>query len=521
MKTLEADVIVVSAGTAGLAAAVTAAEGGARVIVFEKLAHTGGTGNVGSMVIGAGSSVQKRAGINITPIELFKLHMDYVHWRADARLVKAFYEHTGVTIDWLEKLGVEFRDMTPGASPMRMQYPVTHGIIGGSYSMMKILANRARELGTQIFLRTPVRKIIKEGNRITGVIAVDSERNEIRANARAVIVAAGGFGSNVDWIKKYTGFDWGKDIFSFKMPGTTGDGISMAWEVGAARSEMIMQLIFSLPIPYHGAAGTSSEFMIFTQPGLMVNLMGERFVNEDALRNTTYGGNAIARQPGCVGFMIIDEDTKKHFEKEGFGFPFGPPPGGGRSPGGAAAMRSAMPKDLEAFLKETHLNFVFEQKASDKEGDLAASISAARAKGFKHLFMADSLDELCAQTGIDLPGLQKTVTEYNRACEQGYDAIFEKDPKNLRPVKTPKFYAAGFYPSAYGTLGGIKINYKTEVLDNDSRVIPGLYAAGTDAAAIYGDSYTRHLGGNTQGFCINSGRMAGESALEYLKIHHL
>jgi len=513
MQQLESDIVVISAGTAGLAATVTAAEAGARVIVFEKLAHTGGTGNVGSMVIGTGSSLQKRNGINVTSGEVWRNHMDYTHWRADARLVKAFYDKSGSTIDWLEKLGVQFRDM--GQMPMgRTGFQVTHGVIGGSYSMMKVLANRARELGVQIFLRTPVREIIKEGNRVTGVIAQNVlNQEEYRAKAKAVIIATGGFGSNTEMIKKYTGFEWGKDLFSFKMPGTTGDGIRMAWEIGAAPSEMMMQLVFSLPIPYHGAMGTSSEFMILSRPNLMVNLLGERFINEEIISNTTFGGNAIARQKGRCGFMIIDEDTRKALEAEPSPFPGGPPRGsGGRN--------LSMPPDLEAFLRETHLDFVFEKQAADKPGDLAVSIKAARDKGYKYLFMANSLEELSEQTGIELDGLKKTVEEYNNFCAKGHDDIFEKDPKHLRPIKKPPFYAAQFFPAAYGTLGGIRVNYKMEVLDNEYHPIPGLYAAGTDVAAIYGDSYTRHLGGNTQGFCINSGRMAGESAAAFVKTIH-
>ncbi|NLK89473.1 MAG: FAD-binding protein, partial [Clostridiaceae bacterium] len=86
----------------------------------------------------------------------------------------------------------------------------------------------------------------------------------------------------------------------------------------------------------------------------------------------------------------------------------------------------------------------------------------------------------------------------------------------LKPLKGPRFYAIAFYPGAYGSLGGIKINYKTEVLDEEWNKIPGLYAAGTDANTIFGDSYVFILPGNTMGFALNSGRMAGENAVEYL-----
>ena len=87
----------------------------------------------------------------------------------------------------------------------------------------------------------------------------------------------------------------------------------------------------------------------------------------------------------------------------------------------------------------------------------------------------------------------------------------------MKPIRTPKFYAGRLVPSGFGSLGGIKINHKAEVVGEDFEVIPGFYAAGTDANSIHSDSYTFILPGNTMGFAINSGRIAGESAAEYLR----
>lgn len=501
---MEADVVVISAGTAGLPAAVTAAEGGASVIVFEKRNFTGGAGNVGSMVIGAGSRIQREQGITISSGELYKIHMDYTHWRPDARLVKAFYDNTGSTIDWLEKEGVEFSGIMALG---RTRYPVTHGIAGGSHIMIRTLTSRAEELGVKIMLKTPVQKILKDGGRIVGVVAKEESGEEIRVKSKVVIVATGGFGANKEMVKEYTGFELGRDIFSFRIPGMTGDGIRMAWEVGAARSEMMMQLIFSLPQPYHGAVGTSFELAAFCDPGaIMVNLLGERFINEEIISDTTFGGNAIARQKDRVAFAILDENTREYCDSKKPGFP-----------GGKAAMRRSMAEETEKFLKEHGAWALAKDLKVTGDETLDVLIQRAKKKGYKHLFMADSLEELCAQTGIDPEGLKATINDYNRFCSTKCDAVFDKKPENLRPIKKPRFYAARFYPSAYGTLGGIKINYKTEVLDDKFRVIPGLYAAGVDANAMYGDSYTRFLGGNTQGFAVTSGRMAGLNALEYIK----
>ena len=135
----------------------------------------------------------------------------------------------------------------------------------------------------------------------------------------------------------------------------------------------------------------------------------------------------------------------------------------------------------------------------------------------KDIFVADSLEELASKAGINQENLMKTIVEYNSACETGLDELFHKNSRYLRPVKRPKFYDGKLSPGTIGSMGGIKINYKTEVLNKDDDVIPGLYAAGLDANSMYGDSYSFVLPGNTMGFAVNSGRIAGENAAEYIK----
>jgi fumarate reductase flavoprotein subunit len=100
---------------------------------------------------------------------------------------------------------------------------------------------------------------------------------------------------------------------------------------------------------------------------------------------------------------------------------------------------------------------------------------------------------------------------------KGNDDLFAKNPKYLRPIKGPQFYAVRARTVFLGTLGGIKINQKTEVIDKKDRVIPGLYAVGFDAGGMYGDSYSiKDASGLSAGFAINSGRIAGRNALRYL-----
>jgi fumarate reductase flavoprotein subunit len=249
----------------------------------------------------------------------------------------------------------------------------------------------------------------------------------------------------------------------------------MAWEVGAAPTEMRMELIYIMPGELDPELAES-----FRQPHLLVNLLGERFMNEGIISNSSFTGNAISGQRNRSAFLIFDENIKNHIETIGF--------------------------------DSYHVVFPF-----TKVRNLDALIKTAFDNGYMDVFVAESIEELAGKTGIDLDGLKRTVDEYNGFCDKGFDPIFNKGHHLLRPIRTPKFYAGRLLPGAYGSLGGIKINYKTEVLNKDWKKIPGLYAAGTDACSIYGDTYVFILPGNTMGFALNSGRIAGENAAEYIK----
>jgi len=470
MKDLNADIIIVAAGTAGLAAAVTAAEGGAKVIVFEKSGHTGGAANMAAGLFAVESRLQTVNQITLTKEEAFKKHMDFTQWRVNARLVKTYYEKSAATIDWLEKMGVQFIGLcshNPG-------FNYTMHMIGGkpanspNYNMgsgailMKILANRAKELGVEIHLKTPVNKLIRTNRKITGVTAQDAAGNEIRATAKAVILATGGYGGEFP-----------------NLPGLEGDGIHMAREAGAYVSDVrgIEKMEMS------GKRPSATIMHSFQQPNLAVNLLGERFMNEEIMDTTPFSVNAIALQKDRTAFIIIDENTKKLFIEKGLYFaPHGP----------------LMPVT----------------RAEGFDADFQKSLE----EGSDSLFKADSVPELAAKTGIDARQLVKTVEEYNHACDTGRDEIFYKPARYLQPVKQPPFYASKNIGNVQHSWEGIRINYKTEALTPEFKAIPGLYATGMDAAFnVFYDTYPSILPGNTMGFSINSGRMAAENALEYIR----
>jgi len=477
---IENDIIIIAAGAAGLAAAISAAQSGLSVSIFEKMPITGGTANRGMGPLGIESRHTRARLLKPTKDEAFKAFMDYTHWRVDAKLVRAFLNKSGDTIHWLESLGVEFVEP---ATYFEGSYSTWHLVKpegrppgpGGAATMMKIMTQKALDLGVKFFLETPVKKIIKEGNQVVGVEAIDKDQNIIEARAKAVIVATGGFGNSPEMIQKYTGFKMEQDIYPFRVPGITGEGIRMAWEAGAQKTEMTMELVYGMPNPM-SVPPTLHEAC--RQPHLLVNYLGERFMNEDVMANVTFTGNAISLQKDKTAFLIFDD-----------------------------ALLRLMEQDFDT------RNRVFPATSFANSASVIAEYLQA---GKENFYVADSIEELCAQTGIELAGLQATIATYNAYCDQGYDEQFNKKSAYLRPLKGQKWYAGRHFPSAYGSAGGIKINEKAQVIGSDWKPIAGLYAAGTDACSIYGDSYPFLFPGTSMGFALNTGRIAAESIQHYL-----
>lgn len=475
MKELETDIAVISAGTAGLSATVTAAEGGAKVITLEKTGRTGGTANHGSGIFGVESRLQKTKQYPLTREDAFKIYMDFTHWRVNARLVKVLMDKSAESIDWLEGLGVKFFDISShGVGNYHTQHTIdapenSERMQGRASAMMSILAERAKALGVPIYLKTPVQKLVKAGDRITGLVARDETGEEIKVKAKAVILATGALGGNFPFLTS-----------------NAGDGIRMAKEVGAIVKEAPENPRGNRSFPQMRRGGSSPGFsalmFAFQQPVLFVNKLGERFMNEELVMSFVFLGNAINRQPEQAAFVIFDNDTKELFEKS-----FDIVPGGVQQPFHKAPNFDA---ELEEML----------ERSPDS------------------IIKANSIVELAEKTGVDKEGLLNTLEEYNKFCEYGRDEAFGKKARYLKPVRQPPFYARRHAMSPDTNWVGMKVNHRMEVISTDYKVIPGLYAAGLDVASeVYYDTYPFVLPATAMGFAIHGGRIAAENALNYIK----
>jgi fumarate reductase flavoprotein subunit len=505
MEQIKADIAIIGTGSAGMSAAVRAAQLGAKVVIFEKRAFPGGASNTPMCVA---STKKDQAYQDLA----FKTHMEMTQQAGNGPLVRAWINKSGDIPEWLTDLGFKLGPIMASATLETMGKQRGYGVGfpngyfihdvyflpgrgqgHGNAMLIRHLVKKAQELGVDVRLGMPVKKILKEGDHVSRIIAESKDGKQVQVDARAVIVATAGFNDNREMIKQYG--QYGFDLDTALMPGDngdlaagypnlklTGDGQKMAWEVGADKGSMGIGLI-----PFVARQGNGGfppwvnnlDLLTFVdQPYLWVNQQGQRYFDETYATDHMAQTHSHARQNPKWGYVIIDNATKKRIEEKGFEFEY----------------------------------FIFEAKRVE---DLDTQFAKAIAAGNKNVFVADSLKELARKTGIDEAGLVATIDEYNGYCEKGHDDLFAKDPRFLFPVKEPKFYACRVKCAFYQTIGGVRVNGKTEALTAERKVIPGLYAAGDIIAAeIFGDPPINGIG--TNGFAISTGLIAAESAFAYI-----
>lgn len=472
--TAETQIVVIGGGGAGLSAATAAAEMGADVIVLEKRQTLGGNSALAEGLFAAESPAQKRLNIDARRDEAFKIAMSYAHWTLDARLVRAFIDKSGDTIHWLENKGMYF-DWIP---PYYHDQPVRtwHCIRGRGIVLVKLLAGICEGRGVRFFYEYRAKTLLTDRKgKVCGVIAVTNGK-EVEILARSVVISTGGYGGNKELLKRYCPYY--TDHLVYRGVPNQGDGLLMATEIGAATEGLgILQLSghTSPKLSLHINAVTEEPNTVW------VNKRGERFIDEAAGFNHYESVNAVLRQPGRLCYTLFDESIKQNIVENGIIKGVGQivPPG-------------------------TRLV------------DLEQDLQVAAVKDPEWIKIANCWDDIATWMGAEPGILRATISEYNSFCDQGHDAVFAKDARYLQALFTPPYYALKCYPSFLGTIGGIRINYRMEVLDHQYKTIPGLYAAGSDTGGWESDTYNVVLSGSTLGFAINSGRIAGENAARFV-----
>ena len=482
MKKMEADVIIIALGLSGLATAVAAAEKGLSVIGFEKADVTGGQANMGMGPFAVESRLQRAAQVSLTLDEAYRMHMAITDYQANAQFVYQYYKKSADTIDWLMDMGVRFevqRYFPHSECTAHNVLPEGGGKPGprGASTMIKRMTERAEELGVQMMLKCPVKKILVEDGRPVGVLAVNAEGEEIEAYGDAIVVATGGLGTNHQLIKEAYDIELSPNVQYRPIVGIEGEGAKMAWEAGAGKGNL----------SFEWTCGIADNFNHFelegafrAKPELMVNKDGERFIAEDVGDHVDWVARALLKQPDQVAYMIFDQARLDYLKKHG-----------------------------PEYVDQVHGIDMYER--------FEESIRRAQEVNYPDLHIADTVEELAEKAGINCENLKKTLEQYNHACATGRDEVLGKDPRFLFPVSTPKYYCCKIVLQTNSPSGALNVNRKLEVLDPDGKVIPGFYAVGMDAATIaFGGRYPMCLPGGNMGFCLNGGRIAAENILDYL-----
>lgn len=481
----EYDVVIIGGGGSGKSAALTAAQGGLRTAILEKMEQTGGSSIYAEGTAAFESSEQKKRGVPDqegkhfpSREEGFRRYIEYSHHRANPDVVRMQVENTAETIDILKSLGIEYTDVTIYAYDQPHELYTFHRPDGLGERVQEVLLRACVNAGVDIFTSTPARKILMKDGAVTGVVAEDSDGNVMNIGCRAVILATGGYGNNPELVKKYSWLYRSAD-FTYQCVPTenTGDGLTMALEVGADTENigaiMVIPCARSKTLTSH-ASGAGS------QPVLWVNKTGRRFASEEVAMSFADAGNTVAKQPQATVYALIDSDTVQHLMTEGSDIGLGD------------------------FI-EYHMKLVRLQAELDQ--DVADGIA----------WKADTIEGLAKAVKLDPAVLANTVDEYNDACDKGYDPLFFKPAKFLRPVRKAPFYAINMAASVLASDGGIRVNGDLQVTDPDYNPIPGLYAVGNDASGLFGDTYNLDVPGTANGFAHASGRVAARHVIAMCK----
>ena len=295
------DIVIIGSGGAGLSAAITATEKGAKVIVLEKMAYFGGNSNRSEGEMNAaGTKQQKAHGIlDDTPERFAADTIRGGHGLNDPALVKALTENAASAEEWLLDLGAHFcHRMGRGGGQTRAR---GHGPCDGSpvgIEIMRVLGERADKDHIDMRLNNRVTKILMKNGKVAGV-QVKTPKGMETINAKSVILATGGFGANHKMVEKYR--PELKGFSTTNHPGATGDGIVLAQQVGAGLTDIEQIQIHPTVIKKNGALISES---MRARGGFLLNKNGKRFTNELLTRDVV-SANEL-KQPGGIAYLVID-----------------------------------------------------------------------------------------------------------------------------------------------------------------------------------------------------------------------
>ena len=493
-STVEADVVVVGAGGAGMTAAITAAGEGKSVVILESQSMVGGnsvraTGgmNAGKTVYQDENEFGESAGVEKTLKTAAEKYADNEtitalaktvseQWAAyqanptgyfdsvelmeldtmiggkginDPALVETLCANSADAIDWLGEQGITLHSVSSfgGASVKRIHRPVDaegKTVSVGSY-MIPLLEENCQKAGVQMMLNTTATEILTDDNgAAVGIKATGASGETVTVNAKAVVLTTGGFGANLDMVVEYK--PELKGFMTTNASGILGQGIKMAQAIGADTVDMDQ-------IQIHPTVEANTAALITEglrgDGAVLINAEGKRFIDEVGTRDVVSA--AEIAQTGSYSWLVVDQ-----------------------------AMVDAS-SVIQGYIK----------------------------KGYT--VTGETYEELGKAMGVDEAAFVETMNTWNGYVEAKNDPDFGRT-SFANKLDTAPYYAIKVTAGVHHTMGGLKINTNTEVLNENGEVIPGLFAAGEVTGGVHG---ANRLGGNAVADFTVFGRIAGAAASKY------
>lgn len=479
-EVMDADIVVVGSGSSGVSAAAEALEHSANVVLIESQGQPGGSGALTHCILGINTPDQiannitdehpsswdaevlsplRPANTDVTVAEIAQHELKSFNGITDGARWITLLENSADNIQWLLDQGVQFLDGVDNYQGEGL-YNVSHWWKDKGYAgFITPMLNKFNELGGTILLNTTGKELITDDSGAVVGIYAETENGVLQINAKAVIIATGGYNDNAD-IMKQRGFN-PEEVLIKAAPGHNGDGILMALAAGA-KSWLDNSLLMQFPM--NSDMGIQSSFLCSIPFSIWVNEDAVRFANEDLVSHVP-GRGIQCLQLQNQSFAILDQ------------------------------------------AKIDELTATNEEKATF----VAENIESG------NIVKEDTIEALAEKLGLASDILANTVAQYNDFCAAQADGHFAKDPSCQKPYEEGPYYGYRNNDTySISSIGGISTTRKSEVRAANGGVVPGLYAVGMDGAELWRGIYTINVPGSANAFNVDSGRTAAREACSLL-----
>lgn len=455
MPSINTQLIVIGGGIAGFAAALEAAEAGRHVVLLEKMPDIGGSSAMsGGCLAFAGTDLQVANGIEDSSDLLASDLLEVGMHENDPDLVNAYAQNQLATYQWLRGHGVAFSPVIEASSGQSV--PRVHTV--DPADTVRTLAARCQASGHVVVMTdTRARRLLRdsETSPVHGVVA-EGPQGEITLHASAgVLLASGGFGRDPEMVHRFAP-QYDNAVFVCG-EGNVGDGLRMAWKLGADLRDMAY---IKGTYGKHPVDTLNHHSCLAVYKGaIAVNQDGKRYVDESISYKLL--GDACMAQPYHTSYQIFDQP-------------------------------------------------IFESG-----DDRVRILDFGRRMEEGLIIQADTLAELAQQIEVPYETLKETIDTYNRDVDAGVDTVFHRrklvhNHGDLRRIETGPFYAYPSTAAVFGTYCGVRVDADMRVMDVFGEPIPGLFAAGEVTGGFHGGAY---MTGSALGKAVVFGRVAARTAL--------